>query len=77
MITLVKFPKKLKYLKKKVRGMDVLDLKLMHAGMLFLTFFLLLLIPQLMNWVHAQDKLWMLGIAVVLFARPCYKFWRK
>ncbi len=67
----------MKYLKKKVKKLDVLDLKLMHAGMLFLTLFALLLIPQFMNWLHRQNKWIMLIIAVVLFARPCYKFWKK
>jgi predicted branched-subunit amino acid permease len=67
----------MKHLTKKVRNLDILDIKLMHLAMVFLTLFVLLLIPQFMNWVHGQSKWLMLGIAVVLFIRPCSKFWKK
>ena len=67
----------MKKLTKKVKKLDILDIKLMHAGTVFLTLFALLLIPQFMTWVHGQSKWLMLGIAVVLFARPCYKYWKK
>lgn len=62
---------------KYVKKLDFIDLKLTYAGTVFLTFFVLLLIPQFMNWVHGQSKWLMLIIAVVLFLRPCYKFWIK
>jgi hypothetical protein len=67
----------MKHLKKKIKNLDVLDIKLMHAGMLFLTLFALLLIPQFMNWLHNQNLWLMLVISVVLYLRPCKKFWKK
>ena len=67
----------MKYLKKKVKNLNILDLKLMNAAMVFLTFFILLLISPLMDWLHNQSKWLMLIIAVVLFIRPCKKFWKK
>lgn len=67
----------MKHLKKKVKNLTILDLKLMHAGMLFLTFFILLLIPQLMNWLHNQNKWIILAIAIILFIKPCKKVWKQ
>lgn len=66
-----------KRLTKNIKKLDMWDIKLMHAGMVFLTFFALLLIPQLMGWLHNQSKWIMLAIAIVLFIRPCRKIWKK
>lgn len=67
----------LKKLTKQVKKFDILDIKLMYLAMVFLTFFALLFINPLMNWLHGQDKWIMLIIAIILFARPCYKCWIK
>ena len=67
----------MKHLKKKVKNLDVLDIKLMHAGMLFLTLFALRLIGPFMEWTNRQNIWLLLGLAIILFARPCHKFWKK
>ena len=63
--------------KDNIKNLDLLDIKLMHLAVIFLTFFVLLFIPQLMTWVSNSNKWLMLILAVVLFIRPCSRFWKK
>ncbi len=60
---------------RKVKNTDKLDIILMKAGMLFLTLFLLKVIPSFMDWTY-RVNIWVLVlIIIVLFIRPCYKCW--
>ncbi len=73
MLLLLKFKKLLK----KIKNLDLLDLCLIMAGVLFLTIFLLKVIPSFMDWAHRSSIWIILLVMVLLFARPCYKYWIK
>jgi len=64
-------------LKKNIKKLDHLDVILMKLGFVFLTFFVLLLIPQLMNWLNNTNKWYILIAAAIFLARPMYKAHKK
>lgn len=61
------------YLNQRLRNMDVFDVKLAQLAAMFLTLFIVKLVPEIMTisiW-------WFVGLVILSTIKPFYAFWLK
>ena len=61
------------YLNQRVRNLDVFDVKLAQLTAMFLTLFIVKLVPGIMT----INIWWFVGLAILSTMKPFYSFWFK
>jgi hypothetical protein len=67
----------MKKLDKKVKNLDTWDIALTKLAVAAGVLFVITIWPAAMNWVHSVNAWWFLVAAVILGARPTYRFYVK
>ncbi|MBS3083382.1 hypothetical protein J4423_01110 [Candidatus Pacearchaeota archaeon] len=63
--------------KKNAKRMDILDLGLTKWASIVFALFAVSVWPAFANWVTKTNWIWFLAIALILGARPLYRFFKK
>lgn len=63
--------------RKKMKRMDTLDVGLIKWASIVFALFVVSVWPAFANWVVSVHWGWFLGVALILSARPLYKFCRR
>jgi len=65
------------WLNKKLKKTDIWDIGLIKWASMAFALFVITIWPAAMDWVHSVDAWWFLMAAVIIGARPFYRFYIK